>query len=176
MKKKIFLVGFMGSGKTFWANKIARKTGLRMADLDDYIVQKTNKTITQIFDNEGEVAFRLLERTYLEKVTKNSAIPLIALGGGTPCFRDNIDWILKHGVVIYLEMPVSILLQNLQSATTQRPLLKGKSLLELEQYIRHKMEERKPYYQQANYTVSYQEDTAVMLKQLLAIISNHLRD
>lgn len=174
MKKKIFLIGFMGSGKSFWASKIAHKTGLRTADLDDYIVQKVDKEITQIFDNEGEAYFRQLERQCLEELNESTVHSVIALGGGTPCFGDNMEWLLIHGITIYLETPTNILLQHLQSETAKRPLLQHKTLPELQQYITYKLEERIPYYQQADYTLSYQKDTAVMLEQLLTIISNHL--
>ncbi len=172
MKQNIFLMGFMGSGKSFWMNKIAEKLGVKGSDLDTCIERAEGKTIQQIFEIGGASNFRQIEQRTLESILKNEKKQLLALGGGTPCFLDNLEQIKKNGISIYLKIPPAILLKNLKGELEKRPLLKGKSQGELEKWINITLAERSKYYEQADYVVSYDEDNTIMLAQLLQIVQN----
>lgn len=145
----IFLIGFMGCGKSTLGKKVATKTGFSFIDLDDLITQKINMSISDYFDNYGEAAFREIERDTLHSLsgTKNA---IVATGGGTPCFDDNMKWMNQNGKTVYLKIPPRALLSRLsQKDIDTRPLLKGKSHEELLAFIESKLEERTPFYKQA---------------------------
>ena len=145
----IFLIGFMGCGKSTLGKKVATKTGYSFIDLDDLICQKINMSISQYFDLHGEAAFREIERETLHSLygIKNT---IVATGGGTPCYDDNMEWMNKNGKTVYLKIPPKALLSRLsQKDIDSRPLLKGKSHEELLAFIESKLEERSPFYKQA---------------------------
>jgi shikimate kinase len=148
-KNRIFLVGFMGCGKTTLGKKVAQKTGYSFIDLDELITQQIGMSITQYFDTFGETAFRKIERETLHSLTEVNDV-IIATGGGTPCHLDNMDWMNKEGKTIYLKLSPKALLSRLsQTEIETRPLLKGKSNAELLEFITSKLEERSPFYSQA---------------------------
>ena len=147
---KIFLIGFMGCGKTTLGKKLAKHLNYNFIDLDSYIEKKTNKTITEIFENKGEKKFRIVERESLMEVCKKDNF-VIATGGGTPCFFDNMQKILDSGKVIYLKKEIEDLLGRLETEKRQRPLIKNKSVKELESFIRNKLSEREYFYKKSNY-------------------------
>ena len=149
---RIFLIGFMGCGKTTLGKKLAKDLNYNFIDLDTYIEKKTNKTITEIFDNKGEKKFRIVERESLIEVCKKDNI-VIATGGGTPCFFDNMQEILVSGKAIYLKMKIKDLLERLETEKSQRPLIKNKSAKELENFIRNKLSKREYFYKKSDYTL-----------------------
>ncbi|WP_017259592.1 shikimate kinase [Pedobacter arcticus] len=146
--KKIFLIGFMGCGKSKLGKAIAAKLDLPFLDLDDLVEAKNQMSIPEIFAAFGEQGFREREKqTLQEAAIANDAI--IATGGGAPCFFDNMDWMNKNGITIFIDPPVEILAERLINARVERPLIKGKSFEELMVFIENKLEERKPFYNQA---------------------------
>ena len=147
---RIFLIGFMGCGKTTLGKKLAKDLNYNFIDLDTYIEKKTNKTITEIFENKGEKRFRIVERESLMEVLKKDNI-VIATGGGTPCFFNNMQEILVSGKAIYLKMKIKDLLERLETGKSQRPLIKNKSAKELESFIRNKLSERESFYKESDY-------------------------
>lgn len=148
-KQLIFLVGFMGCGKSTLGKKVAQKTGYSFIDLDELIVKKTGMSISNYFETFGESSFRELERKVLHNF-QNTSNAIIATGGGTPCYFDNMDWMNEHGKTIYLKMSPKALLSRLsQKEVETRPLLKGKSTAELLEFITTKLEERTPFYSRA---------------------------
>ena len=147
---RIFLIGFMGCGKTTLGKKLAKDLNYNFIDLDTYIEKRTNKTITEIFDNKGEKKFRIVERESLIEVCKKDNI-VIATGGGTPCFFDNMQEILVSGKAIYLKMKIKDLLERLKTEKSQRPLIKNKSAKELENFIRNKLSKREYFYKKSDY-------------------------
>lgn len=152
MDKPIFLVGFMGSGKTTWGKKIAASLALPFIDLDQEIVNHIGMSITAYFNLHGEEKFRRLERDFLIKQIHRKAI--VSTGGGTPCYYDNMDWIMNNGVAIYLyHTPKSLWSRLSQSDINKRPVLKGLSPEDLMFFIEHKLQERSPYYEQAHLKV-----------------------
>ena len=150
--KRIILVGYMGAGKTTVGKALAKDLQLQFYDLDWYIESRLRKTIPQIFAEKGEEGFREVERRLLHEVAEFEDV-VISCGGGTPCFFDNMDYMNRQGDVVYLEASVDVLVKHLKMGKTERPLLKGKSPEELENFIRQQLEKREPYYQKAVHTL-----------------------
>jgi shikimate kinase len=150
---KVILFGFMGSGKTTYGKMLAKDLNHPFIDLDEYIEETRNKTIKQIFEFEGEQRFREIEReAMLEIIEKDKFI--LASGGGTPCFFDNIEIMKKKAITVYLNASVDVLVERLLAAKIHRPLIWGKSKTELQQYIVDTLEKRNPYYKKAHIIVN----------------------
>ena len=148
----IFLTGFMGCGKSTTGKKLAGKLKYGFIDLDDYIAEKENTTISAIFEEKGEEYFRNLESSSLaELAAKNDLV--ISTGGGTPCFNHNMDFINAFGISIYLKLSVDALYIRLANAKQERPLLAQLEGENLRQEIRIRLAEREPYYTKAHYKV-----------------------
>ncbi len=147
---KIFLTGFMGSGKSYTGKRLAELTGSDFTDLDTYIETKEKMSVPKIFAAHGENYFRKCERKYLRELCAQSAARIIATGGGTPCFFDNTEIMRQNGIVIFLDTDLKIIQTRLQNETDKRPLLQGKDAEELKNFIRQKTEERLPYYRRAH--------------------------
>jgi shikimate kinase len=144
----IFLIGFMGCGKTRLGKKMANKFNRPFIDLDTLIEEQSGQTIPQIFAQYGETHFREIEKQTLQ----NTVFPenaIISTGGGAPCFFDNINWMNANGLTIFLDTPIPILASRLMNAKTERPLILGKTHEELIDFIAVKLQERRPFYQQA---------------------------
>ena len=156
---KIFLLGFMGSGKSHVGKRLAARAGLAFVDLDHWIEQAQGESIARIFETKGEAAFREIERAALYEMAAKDAI-LVSCGGGTPCFFDNMAWMNQHGITIYLETPVDILLHRLRPQQAKRPLLQDFNETELQAFIISKLAERAPFYEQAQviYRVNTKEE------------------
>lgn len=148
MEKPIFLVGFMGSGKTTWGKKIAHAMQLPFVDLDHEIVAQIGMSIPEYFEKYGEQAFRELENEFLKKQENRNAI--ISTGGGTPCYFDNMEWINANGISLYLyHTPKSLYARLSQSDVNKRPVLKGLQGDDLLAFIEQKLDERAPFYDQS---------------------------
>ncbi|MGE8378151.1 MAG: shikimate kinase [Sphingobacterium sp.] len=169
MPKPIFLIGYMGSGKTTLGKKLANKLDLPFIDTDEEIVKQIGMSITEYFGEHGEAAFRELEREQIRKFADNYAV--ISTGGGAPCFFDNMDWIKANGYAVYLQMSPKALFDRLsQSKLHKRPILIGKSPEELRAFIEEKLTEREPYYNQAHLTIDQLNTT---VETLVALINQH---
>lgn len=151
---KIFLIGFMGSGKTHWGPQLSARVELPFFDLDKVIIEKENKTISDIFAEKGEEYFRYLEKETLEELVEKNEKFIIACGGGTPCFFNNIQYMKKQGTVIWLNTQVDILVNRLLKDKYSRPVLKDVADEELKPYILKKILSRKLYYEQADIIVN----------------------
>lgn len=149
--KRIFLVGYMGAGKTTLGRALAKATGLQFIDLDCYIEERFHKTIAQIFAERGEEAFRDLERRMLHEVGEFENI-IISTGGGTPCFFDNVEYMNSQGTTVFLDVPVERLFIRLSIARCKRPLIKDKNDAELREFIIEQLARRTPHYSKAQYT------------------------
>ncbi|MBX3238338.1 MAG: shikimate kinase [Chitinophagaceae bacterium] len=146
---KIFLLGFMGTGKTYWGKKWAEQHGLAFYDLDTCIEETAGITIPEIFSLYGEEGFRDLERQALHRF-ENEACFILSTGGGTPCFFDNMDWMKQQGTTVYLETPVDILKKRLMDEKKHRPLVRDLSGDEIGQFITNKLAERNAWYRRAD--------------------------
>lgn len=151
---KIFLIGFMGSGKTTLAKKLAKKLSRPFFDLDQEIEKNEQLSVSQIFDKKGESYFRELEVKALKDIISKNEYFVFSLGGGTPCFFNNMKLIKECGVSIYLKYNSGILASRLIAAKVKRPLIKGLNEEELKKYITDKLSERERFYNQSNYTLA----------------------
>ena len=149
---KIFLIGYMGSGKSTAGKKLAAKLGMEFYDLDEYIEKEYGKTIEEIFDSEGEEKFRDMEHNALKAFLEKDNI-ILSAGGGTPCFYDNMDLMNDHGVTIYIKMSVDSLAHRLVNAKKKRPLIRDMSEFDMKNFIATNLEKREPFYLQAQYKV-----------------------
>ncbi len=145
---RIFLIGFMGSGKTTLGKALSRELGIDFIDLDHYIEARYHKTVREIFAESGEERFRQIEKSLLHEVADFENV-VIAAGGGTPCFFDNIDYMNAHGTCIYLKASIDELCLRLANGRESRPLLRGKNDEELRLYIDSTLSQRDPYYSRA---------------------------
>jgi shikimate kinase len=149
----IFLVGFMGSGKSTVGRGLARRLGYTFIDMDARLEGEHGMSINEIFEKLGEKAFREMENNLLkEMVSRQDAV--ISTGGGLPCTGNNMDLINRNGVSIYLKMEPSALLDRLSRGKSRRPLIRHLSRQELETFIYEKLREREPVYLRAHHTVS----------------------
>jgi Shikimate kinase len=166
--QRIFLTGFMGSGKTYWGNKWAEKSGLQFFDIDEIVEEEQEKTIAEIFADEGEDHFRDLETTAL-RTFADKENTIIATGGGTPCFNDNITWMNENGTSVYLQSSPGNILKRLTSEREKRPLIKHLKDDELLFYISEKIKEREPFYQQAKIILNVDDLTENYLPEFIRI-------
>lgn len=145
-----FLIGYMGSGKTTYGRLIAKELKVKFVDLDSVIEEKYSLDITSLFEKMGEGDFRKIERDTLHEIAQLKDT-LIATGGGTPCFFDNMEFMNKMGDTIYLRTSVRELRDRLKMSRTKRPLLSHKSDQELESHIAMMLESRELYYLKAKF-------------------------
>jgi len=146
---RIFLIGYMGSGKTAMGKLLAKRLGLTFLDLDSYIENKFRRTIATIFKEDGEAGFREIEKTCLHEVAEFEDV-VIATGGGAPCFFDNMDYMNLRGETIYIKLTPEHLAKRLSTSKAGvRPLLRDKTGKELLQHITETLKHREPFYMQA---------------------------
>lgn len=158
--KRIFLIGYMGAGKTTVGKDLAKKTGLSFVDLDNHIEARYHKTVGQLFKEKGEAEFREIEKRMLHEVAMFEDI-LISTGGGAPCHFDNIQFMNSSGTTIYLKVSVGELVKRLEACKQVRPVLKGRTGEELKAFVAESLEQREPYYNQATFVY----DAEVMLTE-----------
>jgi shikimate kinase len=152
---KVFLIGFMGSGKTTYGRAAAAAAGMDFIDLDDVIVAEAGRSIPEIFAVGGQERFRVLEHEALRRVAATAEEAVIATGGGAPCYFNNMELMKDAGTTIYLEHPPRALMENLYDQRAQRPLIAGMDDEELLKYITEKLAEREPFYHRAHYTLTW---------------------
>jgi len=145
---KVYIIGFMGSGKTTVGKKLAAALGWTFFDLDKKIVEKEGKSIPDIFSYDGEDYFRKIESEALKSIDYETNV-IVSTGGGTPCFSDNMDFMLKTGLTVYLKLKPSQLLSRLSGAKGERPLIKNLNKKELLFFIEDKLQFREPSYKRA---------------------------
>ncbi len=150
---RIFLIGFMGSGKTHWGKRIAERMKIPFYDLDAVIVNAEGMNISEIFSLKGEEYFRYTEKQTLEDLVMREENFVLSAGGGTPCFFNNIKFMKKNGKVLWLNTSLEALNQRLLKEKNMRPLLRGIDDAGLRAYIIRKLSERKMYYEQADLMV-----------------------
>lgn len=166
INKNIYLLGFMGSGKSFYGKKLAGKLNMGFIDLDKLIEQKTSMSINKIFEIKGEKEFRKLESEIL-KETFELNNTLVSLGGGTPAFFNNMELINKNGISVYIKMhPKSLVVRLLQS-NNKRPLIQQLKRNEVFEYVEKKLLERETFYNQANITIKGEGLKTEMLKSYI---------
>ncbi len=167
-KDKIFLMGMPGSGKTTVGKRLAKAMGYDFVDLDQYIEKRENCSINDIFRHQGEAYFRNAETEALKEISFLTNKTIVSLGGGTPCYNNNIDFLLQAGLCIYIKASDKLLLNRLENAKSQRPLFWGLTKQEIEKKLQQMIDARAPFYEKAHLTteaVNFQE------KELIALIN-----
>lgn len=159
---KLFLTGYMGSGKSYIGKILAQELSIPFLDLDDQIVKLQGKEISDIFREKGEIFFRKLETEVLKDILENKNSLVVALGGGTPCYGNNLDLIKNdpQSRIFYLKASVNFLTERLYTEKDFRPVIshldqKG----DLEDFIRKHLFERSYYYLQANQIINVEDKT-----------------
>lgn len=158
---RIFLIGFMGSGKTYWGKQLASHLKIPFYDLDEVISKKEGKTIAEIFAQCGEEAFRVIEREFLETLIDENSTMVLSCGGGTPCFFNNIEKMKKYGVVVWLNTHFLVILERLMKERETRPLLRNIADDDMKSYIIRKLNERRMYYEQADLILDNEDSISV---------------
>lgn len=153
MMKRIFLVGYMGSGKTTIGRELSKKLEFEFIDTDIYIENRFHKTINEIFANMGEEKFRQIETNILKEVSDFENV-IIAAGGGTPCFNNNMEIMKEKGIVIFLNPDLDELTYRLNLVKATRPLIKDKTEAEMRGFIEKMLASRMAFYEQAHITTS----------------------
>jgi len=147
---KIFLIGFMGSGKTHWGHLLSEKLGIRFFDLDEQVTEHAGKSIIEIFSEKGEEQFRLMEKDVLHIITESQETFVMACGGGSPCYFNNIEYMNKAGTTVWINTPQEVLFSRLINEKDKRPLIKNLSDDQLKGFINKKYSDRRIYYEQAD--------------------------
>lgn len=150
MQQRIFIIGLPGVGKSTLANKLANILGLPFVDLDNYIGETQEHTITQIFNEGGEKTFRNIEAHALRSFSQLNNSFVMACGGGTPCYNNNIEFMNQNGVTVYYQKPLTEIISQLKNDTVERPLLKNTTPEELPNYLNNLLTKREPYYLKSN--------------------------
>lgn len=156
----LFLIGYMASGKTTFGRALSKKTGLPFIDLDEYIEQTQGLTISEIFRKYNEEGFRNIEKEALNEVCFHQK-SIIACGGGTPCFFDNMEVMKEAGTTVYLKASVPVLVKRLREENARRPIVAGKTYSEIEAIVKNQLAMRESYYSLADITCNADKlDTA----------------
>ena len=168
LKHNLYLLGFMGSGKSHVGKALAKDLKVPFVDLDVFIETAAQARISEIFARKGEAYFRTLEAHCLRQLKNKNAV--IALGGGTPCFLENHIWIRENGNSFFLDVSIPVLIERLLGETEKRPLLKGKNKEALAIFIQDKLEERRFFYTQATYPIK-----TIALPQIILEIKEKIK-
>ena len=163
---RVYIIGFMGSGKSTAGKKLASLLGWSFIDLDRKIEEITGKTIPEIFAVQGEEYFREVESGTL-KFFDSQVDTVISAGGGSPCFSDNMDFMLRTGLTIYLKLTPEQLNSRLAKSSGKRPLIKGLSSKELLDYIIENLSIRENWYNRADIILEGMNADINLLKSLV---------
>lgn len=169
-KPQIFLVGMMGSGKSYWTKFLSKKLKTGGYDLDFLIESNEEKSIAEIFAEDGEDYFRKQEAKIL-RWFKEKRSYVLGTGGGTPCFNDNMDWMNKQGLTIFIDPSIEQLVERLIPEKSHRPLISGLTNEELFDFLTQKRKDRLTDYSKAKITLAGDDITE---QKFLKIIKEHV--
>lgn len=170
---KIVLVGYMGSGKSSVGRSLAQRLGMDFLDLDTLIEQNENSTISEIFQAKREIRFRKLEHQLLQETLDQSQSFVLAVGGGTPVYYNNMENINANSYSIYLRMSPMQLCERLKQEKSSRPLIAHLSDEDLPEFIAKHLFERRNYYEMANFTLDVAQKS---IEEISEEINLHLND
>ena len=170
--QRIFLIGYMGAGKTTVGKLLAKKLHLGFIDLDLFIEKRYNKSVSQLFADHGEESFREIEAKVLREVSDFEDV-VISTGGGAPCFHRNMQRIKETGTSVYLKTSAQELARRLEAGKSSRPLVRDKSPEELVQFIAGNLTQRDSYYNQADIIFDAEK---MLTDSDVTTIVNHLID
>lgn len=164
----VFLIGYMGSGKTTFGSILAYHLQCPFFDLDTMVEAHTGQEISEIFKTQGEPAFRQMETEVLQRVPLDPPF-VMATGGGAPCHGNNMAWMLTHGRVIYLRTSITTIIERLWKAKAGRPLVEPfTSRRSLQSYISEHLKEREKWYLQAHHVIDPEAvNPSILASQLM---------
>ena len=165
---KIFLVGYMTSGKSSFGKKLGYALNTKFIDLDEYIEKKLNHTIPYHYQTQGEESFREIEHEGLKEIIHMEDDFVLATGGGTPCYYDNMDLLNKNGKTIYLKVDVNVLVDRLKNTSRKRPLMANIEKDNVEAYVKKHFAEREKCYNKSSIII---DTLAISVSQLVQILS-----
>jgi shikimate kinase len=171
--RKIILLGYMGCGKSTIANKLSKTTTIPFVDLDKIIEEKTNLSINQIFEQQGEIHFRKLEHEVFVELLNSPENLIIGLGGGTPCYANNHELLKGENIFsIYLKASIETLFERLVANKDKRPLIADKNEEDMKEFIAKHLFDRSFYYNHAQHKVVVDnktvDETVVDILEILA--------
>jgi shikimate kinase len=170
----IVLIGYMGCGKSSVGKKLSQKLNVKFVDLDSVIEKKYSKSISQIFNDLGEIKFRSIENSELNSVLINYKNCVLSLGGGTPCYHDNMSLILSYTTnVFFIDVNSEILSERLFKKKDKRPLISSiDTIEEMKQFINKHYFERRPFYSMATHSItSNRNDSKNVVKEILSLLN-----
>lgn len=164
---RIYLIGYMGCGKSYWGRRLADSLNFDFVDLDDLIEEREDMTIPDIFSQFGETSFRKREQSALLSTQELKRPTIISTGGGAPCFHNNMSVMNTMGLTLFLEASPFVLKQNILKSDDERPIVKTVPESELETYIGNHLNSRLSFYQQAKFKCNVKGLKLEDLRQLL---------
>ncbi|MFL2616802.1 MAG: shikimate kinase [Flavobacteriaceae bacterium] len=170
----IVLIGYMGCGKSSVGKKLSQKLNVKFLDLDSVIEKKYSKSISQIFNDLGEIKFRSIENSELNSVLSNYKNCVLSLGGGTPCYHDNMRLILSYTTnVFFIDVNSEILSERLFKKKEKRPLISSiDTIEEMKQFINKHYFERRQFYSMATHSItSNRNDSENVVKEILSLLN-----
>ena len=176
MASLIVLLGYMGCGKTKVGKKLSKKIGAKFIDLDSEIEDYFSKSINQIFEECGEIRFRQIERKILLNILNRNEYSVLSLGGGTPCYFNNMEKINKKTkLTFFLNLDSKALAERLFTRKEKRPLLASiQDKNEMIAYVNKHLFERKNYYLKATHTVNSKEkNITIVCKKILSVLEKN---
>lgn len=172
---RIYLIGYMGSGKSSMGKKLAARMEYSYIDLDEEIETDQKQSISQVFSEKGEEVFRILERIALHQTFGKENI-VVSTGGGTPVFFDNIQQMNDKGLCIYLKGDVDLLVSRVIRNQQQRPLIANLDQSDLQKFMKDQLAFRSPFYEKAKMHIEAKDLTpAILHKQVLSWIENQIK-
>lgn len=171
--RKVVLVGYMAVGKTTIASLLSEKIGLRMVDLDNLIEEKTNLSVSEIFEQKDEIFFRKVEHDFFKELIENDEELIISTGGGTPCYANNHLLLNSNTTIsIYLKASIQIIFDRLKFEKINRPLVANKSDEELKEFVAKHLFERSYFYNKATFKVSIDNKSPqVIVSEIIQLLN-----
>ena len=170
---KIVLLGYMASGKSSVGKKISKRLKMNFIDLDDYIIDKEKATISEIFKEKGEIYFRNIENKYLNEILSKNDNFILSLGGGTPCYSNNMEIIKEKATIsIYLQGNVPTMVKRLIKKKAKRPIIASLEDDKIPEFVAKHLFERRFFYEQAKVTIKIDDKTKKeVAKELVKLLN-----
>lgn len=172
--KRVFVVGYMGVGKSTSGSRLARFMDLPFLGTDAELRRRHDCSINALFDQLGEDGFRTLERDLLRELVAAHPRVLISTGGGMPCHGDNMAFMREHGTVVYLQMPAADLVERLRGRADQRPLIAGIPEDNLPAFVAKHLADREDLYGRAHITVDARHFDGDRMKSVRSLIEGRM--